>query len=153
MGKLVSYTLKALTFYLEGKVCQFQKRSVLLRVSLALTLSASRADARFSKVPKPFGRILGGIILFVSSKRRRLEARNFAIILTCISFTTYEKTSFMHRIGGADFYEWLLRPEKFSELSRHKPQGLFTCQEQLVRFSEMSSCVCEPGNPASQFWW
>ena len=35
---------------------------------------------RFSKVPKLFGRILGDIILFVSSKRRRLEARNFAVI-------------------------------------------------------------------------
>ena len=37
--------------------------------------------ARFSKVPKLFGRISGDVILFVSSKRRRLEARNFALIL------------------------------------------------------------------------
>ena len=37
--------------------------------------------ARFSKAPKLFGRISGDIILFVSSKRRRLEARNFAVIL------------------------------------------------------------------------
>ena len=34
------------------------------------------------------------IILFVSSKRRRLEARNFAVIFIFIPFTTYEKTSF-----------------------------------------------------------
>ena len=33
-------------------------------------------------------------ILFVSSKRRRLEARNFAVIFIFIPFTTYEKTSF-----------------------------------------------------------
>ena len=47
----------------------------------------------FSKVPKLFGCISGGIILFVSSKRRRLEARHFAGILIFIPFTTYEKTS------------------------------------------------------------
>ena len=50
--------------------------------------------ACFSKVPKLFGRISGDIILFVSSKRRRLEARNFAIIFTFTPFTTYEKISF-----------------------------------------------------------
>ena len=36
----------------------------------------------------------GEIILFVSSKRRRLEARNFAVIFIFIPFTRYEKTSF-----------------------------------------------------------
>ena len=45
--------------------------------------------ACFSKVPKLFGRISGDIILFVSSKRRRLEARNFAVIFISIPFTTY----------------------------------------------------------------
>ena len=45
--------------------------------------------ACFSKVPKLFGRMSGDIILFVSSKRRRLEARNFAVIFTFIPFTTY----------------------------------------------------------------
>ena len=49
--------------------------------------------ARFSKVPNLFGRISGDLILFVSSKRRRLEARNFSIVLIFIPFTTYEKTS------------------------------------------------------------
>ena len=48
----------------------------------------------FSKVPKLFGRISGDIILFVSSKLRCLEARNFAAIFIFILFTTYEKTSF-----------------------------------------------------------
>ena len=52
-----------------------------------------RSGARFSKVPKHFGHISGDIILFVSSKRRRLEAPNFAVILIFIPFTTYEKTS------------------------------------------------------------
>ena len=57
-----------------------------------------RAELRpgdcFSKAPKLFGRISEEIILFVSSKRRRLEARNFAVIVTFIPLTTYEKTSF-----------------------------------------------------------
>ena len=45
----------------------------------------------FLEVPKLFGRISGDIIFFVSSKRRRLEARNFAVIFIFIPFTTYEK--------------------------------------------------------------
>ena len=50
--------------------------------------------ARFSKVPKLFGRISADTILFVSWKQRRLEARNFAVIFIFNPFTTYEKTSF-----------------------------------------------------------
>ena len=46
-----------------------------------------RAGACFSKVPKLFGRISDRLILFVSSKRRRLEAQNFAVILIFIPFT------------------------------------------------------------------
>ena len=45
--------------------------------------------ACFAKVPKFLGRVSGDIILFVSSKRRRLEARNFAVIFIFIPFTTY----------------------------------------------------------------
>ena len=59
-----------------------------------LSLLVLYFGARFSKVPKLFGRISGDIILFVSSKRRRLEARNFAVIFIFNPFTTYEKTSF-----------------------------------------------------------
>ena len=55
--------------------------------------------ACFSKVPKLFGRISDDIILFVSSKRRRIEARNFAVILIFIPFPTYEKTSFTEKAG------------------------------------------------------
>ena len=46
------------------------------------------------KSRKLFGRISGDIILFVSSKRGRLETRNFAVIFIFIPFTTYEKISF-----------------------------------------------------------
>ena len=50
-----------------------------------------RPGARFSKVPALFGRISGYI---VSSKPRCLEARNFALILILIPFTTYENPNF-----------------------------------------------------------
>ena len=49
--------------------------------------------ARFSEVPKLFKRISGDIVFFVSSKRRRPEARNFAVRIIFIPFTTYEETS------------------------------------------------------------
>ena len=57
------------------------------------------AGPRFSKVPKLFGRISVDIIRFVYSKRRPLEAGNFAVILLFIPFTTYEKTSFIELAG------------------------------------------------------
>ena len=57
------------------------------------------SGTRFSKVPKFFGRISGDIILFESSKQRRLEAGNIATILIFIPFTTREKTSFTEWTG------------------------------------------------------
>ena len=36
----------------------------------------------------------GDMFLFVSSKRRRLEARNFTVILISRPFTAYEEISF-----------------------------------------------------------
>ena len=73
----------------------------------------------FSKVPKLFGRISGDIILFVSSKLRRLEARNFAVIFIFVPFTTYEKTSFTEQAGRSF-------TNGFSGLSRNGSQGLVT---------------------------
>ena len=58
------------------------------------TFEKQAPGACFPKVPKLFGRISGDIILFVSSKRRRLEARHFAVILIFSPFSTFEKTSF-----------------------------------------------------------
>ena len=78
-----------------------------------------RAGARFSKVPKPFGRISGDIIHFVSSKRKRLEARNIAVILILFPLQHMKRSAF--RISGSEFYEWLFGPEKFSGLSRNGP--------------------------------
>ena len=51
-------------------------------------------EACFSKVPELFGCISGGIILFVSLKRRLLEARHLVHIFIFISFTTCERTNF-----------------------------------------------------------
>ena len=47
-----------------------------------------------SRGPFPERRIAGAIIVFLFSKRRRLEARNLAVIFTFIPFTTYERSSF-----------------------------------------------------------
>ena len=62
------------------------------------TFEKRAPGACFSKVPKLFGRISGDIILFVSSNRRRLEARNFAIISVFIPFTTLRKDQ-LYRIS------------------------------------------------------
>ena len=85
-------------------------------------LEQLRPGARFSKVPKLFGRISGDLILFVSSQRRGLEARNFAVISIFILFTTYEKKQF-YRVSVSEFCKWLFWPEKFSGLSRNGPLG------------------------------
>ena len=64
------------------------------------TFEKRAAETRFSKAPKLFGGCISGdIIISVSSKGRRLEARNFAVILIFIPFTTFEKTSFIERAG------------------------------------------------------
>ena len=57
-------------------------------------VTATAPGTRFSKAPRLLGRISGDRILFVSSKRRRLEARNFAVILIFIPCKTYEQTNF-----------------------------------------------------------
>ena len=57
------------------------KQFLLLTQGLSFrTTKTKTLGACLSKVPKLFELISGDIILFVSSKRRRLEARNFAII-------------------------------------------------------------------------
>ena len=80
-------------------------------------LSKNAAGAHFSKVPKLFGHISGDIILFVSSKRRRLKARNFAVILMFIPYEIYEKTTI------TEFYEWFFKPEELSGLSKRRAPG------------------------------
>ena len=87
----------------QSKLIKSNQNAIkIVRVSFVyinFTFSGYTPAACFSKVPKLFGRISGDIILFVSSKRRSLEARNFAVILIFIPFTTYEKTSFPEKAG------------------------------------------------------
>ena len=83
------------------------------------------SGARLSKVPKLFGCISGDLNLFVSSKSRRLEARNFAVILIVIPFTTYQKTSFTE-LAGRSF------TNGFSGLSRKGPLDLLWLSKPLI---------------------
>ena len=76
------------------------------------------SGACFSKVLKLLGRISDGIILFVSSQLRCLEAWNFAVIFIFIPFTTKREDQ-LYRTSLN--YEWLFGPEKFSGLSRNGP--------------------------------
>ena len=76
--------------------------------------------ARFSKVPRLFGRNSGDIILFVSSKRRRLEARNFAVILIFIPYTTYGQTSFTDS-AGRSFTNGFSGPKSFRDFRETGP--------------------------------
>ena len=70
--------------------------------------------ARFSKVPRLFGRISGDIILFVSSKRRRLEARNFSYFNF---YSLYNiSTDQLYRLSRSEFHEWL-----FGTLEKRAP--------------------------------
>ena len=72
---------------------------VIELICLSQSLSAANAitfdahletEARFSKVPKLYGRISGDMILLVFMKRRGLVVRNSAVILIFIPFTTYD---------------------------------------------------------------
>ena len=58
------------------------------------------------------------IIVFVSLKRRRLEARNFSSCFNFYSPYNISKTQ-LYRISRLEFYEWLFGSEKFSGLSRN----------------------------------
>ena len=67
------------------------------------TTSLSHAHLRAPVVPGPVppksSSFSEEIIVFVSSKRRRLEARNVAFILILIPFPRYENTSFTDKEG------------------------------------------------------
>ena len=61
------------------------------------TFEKRAPGALFSKVPKLFGRISDDIILFVSSKRRRLEARNLAVILNSIPLQRIKRPALQNK--------------------------------------------------------
>ena len=80
--------------------------------------------ARFSKVLKLFGHISGEIILFVCSKRRRLQARNFGVVLIFIPSTRYEKTSFTQWAGWS-FTNGFLGSKRFRDFREKGPWSSF----------------------------
>ena len=80
----------------------------------------NNCGACFSKAPKLYGRISGDIILFVSSKRRCLEARNFAVIFIFIPFTTCEKTSFTEQ-AGRNFTNSFSGPKSYRDFRETGP--------------------------------
>ena len=61
-------------------------------------------SACFSKVPKLVGRISGDLILFVSLKRKRLGARNFAVMLIFIPASQNKRVG-VSRMSFRDFRE------------------------------------------------
>ena len=82
----------------------------VVKMSQALFNIQVCSGARLPKVPKLFGRISGDIIFFVSSKRRRFEAWNFAFMLIFIPFTTYE-SSRLTELAGRSFTNGFSGPE------------------------------------------
>jgi len=83
---------------------------------------AHEPGVRFSKVPTLFGRISDDTVFFVFSKPRHLEARNFALILIFIPFTTYEKTSFTEKAGWSFFTNGFSGSTSFQNFEETAPE-------------------------------
>ena len=83
----------------------------------------SQTRGPFLKSPKTFQAAISGyVILFVSSERRRLEARNFAFILIFIPFTTFEKTGFPE-LAGRSFTNGFSGPKSFPAFRETGPRS------------------------------
>ena len=80
-----------------------------------------KPGARFSKVRKLFKCISDDIILFVSSKRRHREARNFAVILNLFPLQHMKRPALQNL--RVVVLRMAFRARKFSELSRNGPQA------------------------------
>ena len=76
------------------------------------------SGACFAKVPKLFGRISWGIILFISSKRRRLEARN---LLFLFPLQHVKRSALQNK--RVRVLRMAFRTEKFPGLSRNRAPG------------------------------
>ena len=83
------------------------------------TFEKRAPGACFSKVPKLFGRISGEIILFVSSKRWRLEARNFAVFLFLFPLQHVNRSALQNK--QVVILRMAFRARKVSGLSRNGP--------------------------------
>ena len=117
-----------------------KKTSIISRITTKEQKLALVPEARFSKAPKLFGRISGDIILLVSLKRRRLEARNFAVILNVIPLTTYEKTSFSE-YAGRSFTNGFSGPKSFREFRETAPWPFKVDRLQIIIVAKKNICV------------
>ena len=82
--------------------------------------------ACFSKVSKLFGRITGGIIFVVSSKRRRLEARNFAVIFILFPLQHMKRPGLQNK--QVVVLRMAFRARKvFGTLEKRAPVVLYNC--------------------------
>ena len=127
--------------YWENKIGK-RKRSIAVFVLLSSPCNACQlAGACFSKVPKLFGRISGDIILSVSSKRRRLEARNFAVILIFIPFITYEKIRFTEK-AGRSFTNGFSGPKSSRDFRETGPRELLNLQNPRQHSISFSPEMC-----------
>ena len=108
-------------------------RAYRLRMPLNRTCNSSvlltlcRTWGPFLESPETFGRISGGIILSVSSKRRPFEARYFCRCFNFYFICNIWKDQ-LYRISGSEFYEWLFENfEKRAPNPTLKP-GLKLCR-------------------------
>ena len=72
-------------------LCLFGFRALIQGVFVSCLTVFYLLYVNFARKSRDFS---GDIILFVSSKRRCSVSQNFAVILICIPFTKFEKTSF-----------------------------------------------------------
>ena len=95
--------------------------------------------ARFSKVPnsKLFGRILGAMVLFVSSKRRRLKARILVVISIFLPLTKCEKTSFTAWVSRS-FRNGFSGPKRFRDF-----------EERVHWYSTLNGAKCNKNHRAT----
>ena len=96
--------------------------------------ASAKPGTRFLKVPKLFGRVSGDIILFVSSKRRRLEAQNFAVCFSCFPFTTHEKTS-PAELAVRSFTNGFSGPKSFRNFRETGHRVFLYCIDRLADFA------------------
>ena len=83
-------------------------------------LRATRAWGPFLERPETFRAHFGRHNSPCILKRRRLEARNFAVFLDFIPFTTYERTSFTEYVGRS-FTNGFSDPKSFREFRETAP--------------------------------
>ena len=115
---------RSTVFFFRPKAGQSKQRRESTNCPYIWSRVPNQTWVRFSKGPKLFGRISGDIVLFVSSKRRRLRARNFTVILIFLPLTTHQKASFTEW-ASQRFRKGFSGPKSFRETDHG---GLHWCK-------------------------